>query len=372
VLEIIKGEAKGLKEKFGDERRTEIVGEIKELDIEDLIAEEDVVITVSHTGYIKRLPVSSYRRQKRGGKGITGAEINEEDFIEDLFIASTHDYILFLTNKGKVLWLKVHEIPQASRIAKGKAIINMIQLEQGERISAFVPVREFKEGHFLIMITKNGLIKKTDLSSFGNPRKGGIIGITLEKDDELIGVKMTDGQSEILLATKDGKAIRFKESQVRDMGRSAKGVKGAGLGKKDFVIGMEIVRKDISLLTVTDNGFGKRTEMTEYRLQSRGGKGIINIKTTDKNGEAVGIKALTDKDEFMLITENGMIVRIPAKDIRTTGRSTQGVRLIKLGQGDKVVSVAGVVVEDDSEGPEQEQPQAEAAPKMPTEVDKAK
>lgn len=347
VLEIITTEVKELKEKFGDERRTEILSEAEELAVEDLIAEEDVVITISHSNYIKRLPVSAYRKQKRGGKGVTGADMKEEDFIEHLFIASTHDFILFFTNKGRVHWLKVHEIPQASRQSRGKAIINLIQLEQGENVSAYIPVREFKEGSYLIMVTKQGSIKKTDITAFANPRKGGIIGITLDKDDELIEVELTDGHKEIFLATREGKAIRFPEEQVRDMGRSAMGVRAIRLDKKDVVISLEVVNKDATLLTVTDNGFGKRTDFSEYRTQSRGGKGIINIKASKKNGIVVGTSGVTDKDEFMLITEKGMIVRCAIKDIRTTGRSTQGVRIIKLDAGDKVASMARVIAEEE-------------------------
>lgn len=353
VLEIIKQEVSGLKEKFGDPRRTELLSEAEELSIEDLIAEEDMVITISHSNYIKRLPVSAYRKQKRGGKGVTGSDMKEEDFIEHLFIASTHDYVLFFTTKGRVYWLKVHEIPEASRQSRGKAIINLMQLEQGEGISAYIPVREFKEGQFLVMATKMGLIKKTELAAFSNPRKGGIIGITIEKDDELIGVKLTDGQKELTLATKEGKAIRFPEDHVRDMGRGAKGVRGIRLGKKDVLIAMEVVEKDATLLTVTDNGFGKRTDFSEYRVQSRGGKGIINIKAGKKNGLAVGVKSVTDKDELMLITEHGMIVRCAVKDIRTTGRSTQGVRLMKLEDKDNVASVAKVVPEEEETATEE-------------------
>ncbi len=349
VLEVIKGEVAALKEKFGDPRRTEILSEIEELSVEDLIAEEDVVITISHSNYIKRLPVSAYRKQKRGGKGVTGADMKEEDFVEHLFIASTHDFILFFTNKGRVYWMKVHEIPQASRQSRGKAIINMIQLEPGDSISAYIPVREFKEGCYLVMATKNGLIKKTDLTAFANPRKGGIIGITLEKDDELIKVGLTDGQQELFLATREGKAIRFAEEQVRDMGRGAKGVFGIRLGKKDTMIAMATVEKDATLLTVTENGFGKRTDFTEYRVQSRGGKGIINIKANKNNGLVVGVKTVTDKDELMLITSKGMIVRCAVKDIRATGRSTQGVRLMKLDSGDSIASIARVIPDDDAE-----------------------
>ena len=348
VLEIIKEEVLDLKKQFGDERRTEIIKEeIKELNIEDLIAEEDMVITISHSGYIKRLPVSSYKKQKRGGKGVTGADKKEEDFIEHLFIASTHEHILFFTDKGKVYWLKVHEIPQAGRIAKGKAIVNLLSFSQGESLSAFAPVKEFREGHYLLMVTKQGLIKKTPLTAFSNPRKGGIIAITLDKDDTLIGTRLTDGKQEIVLATRLGKAIRFNEKQVRDMGRAAKGVRAVKLDKKDYVIGMELVERDTALLTITELGFGKRTEVKDYRLQSRGGKGIINIKVTAKNGEAVGLAGVKDDDEIMLITSEGMLVRIPVKEIRKVGRSTQGVHIIKLGSKDKVTSMAKVVAKEE-------------------------
>lgn len=348
VLQIIKDELLKLREKYGDERRTDVVGEVEELEIEDLIAEEDVVIPISHSGYIKRLPVSGYRRQRRGGRGVTGAELKGEDFVEHLFIASTHEHILFFTNQGRVHWLNVYDIPQAGRQSKGKAIVNLLELQQGETISAFVPVKEFKDGNFLIMATKQGVIKKTQVTAYSHPRKGGIIGITLEKGDELIGVVLTDGKREMLLATREGKAVRFPESQVRDMGRSAKGVKGIGLRKKDELIAMEIVRPDATVLTVTSLGFGKRTQFKEYRAQRRGGKGVINIRVTKKNGQAIGLKPVSDKDEIMLITERGVIVRCPVKDIRTTGRAAQGVRIIRLDAKDKVASLASVVAEEEA------------------------
>jgi DNA gyrase subunit A len=349
ILEIVKDEVIELKKKYGDERRTEIVGKVEDIEIEDLIKEEDMVITISHAGYLKRLPVDSYRRQKRGGTGVTGIDMKEEDFVEHLFIASTHEYILFFTNKGRVHWLKVYEIPQASRSARGKAVINLLQLEQGENISSYVRVKEFKESNFVIMATKNGLIKKTDLMAYSNPRKGGIIGITLEKDDELIDVSLTDGSQEILMATHLGKAIRFPEKQVRDMGRGAKGVKGIRLAKKDKVIAMEVAKKDSTVLTATSEGFAKRTTLDQYRKQSRGGKGIINVKVTKKNGEAVGLKIVNDQDELMVITVKGMIVRCNVKDIRATGRSAQGVHIIKLDSGDKVSSIAHVIPEEKEE-----------------------
>jgi len=363
VLEIIKDEMKSLTEKFGDDRRTEIAPAQEELEIEDLIAEEDVVVTISYAGYIKRLPVSSYRKQRRGGKGVTGAEMKEEDFIEHLFIASTHDYMLFFTDKGVVHWLKVHEIPEGGRLSKGKAIINMLSLETGEKISAFVPVREFKEGFFLMMATRLGNVKKTALTAYSNPRRGGIIGMGLEKGDGLIEAALTNGDNEMLLATRSGKAIRFKEAQIRETGRAAKGVRGIRLGKNDACIAMEVVKPDQTVLTVTGQGFGKRTLFKEYRLQSRGGKGIINIKVTGKNGEAIGMKTVSDKDEIMLMTEKGMVVRSPIKDIRTTGRSTQGVRLMRLEAGDKVASIAKIVPEDEEEP---------AAPQAPARAVEAK
>lgn len=347
VLEIVKEEVLELKKKYGDERRTEIVAKADEIEIEDLIAEEDMVITISHSSYIKRLAVSAYRKQRRGGTGVSGMDMKEEDFVEHLFIASTLEYILFFTNTGKAHWLKVYEIPQAGRAARGKAIVNMLQLSQGESIHSYVKVKEFKKGDFLVMATKNGLIKKTDLMAYSNPRKGGIIGITVEKDDELIEVELTDGKQEILLATNQGKIIRFPESQVRDMGRSAKGVKGISVAKKDRVIAMALAKKDSTVLTITSQGFAKRTAIEQYRKQSRGGKGVKNVNVTKKNGEAVGLKTVNDKDELMVMTEKGMIVRCAVKDIRTTGRSTQGVRIIKLDSGDKVASVACVVPEEE-------------------------
>ncbi|MDD4893853.1 MAG: DNA gyrase subunit A [Candidatus Omnitrophica bacterium] len=344
---IIKEELENLKKKYGDERRTEIVGEVEELEVEDLIAEEDVVVTISHGGYIKRLPVSAYRKQKRGGTGASGAEVKEEDFIEHLFVASTKDYLLIFTDKGQVHWLKVYEIPQASRTSKGKAIINLVQMESGSKISSTVPVKEFSEDKYLVMVTKLGQIKKTKLDAYANPRKAGIIGITLDKGDELIGVELTDGKQELLIGTRQGKAIRFLESKVRDMGRQAGGVRAISLAKKDEVIGMVLAQKDTTVLTVTELGFAKRTPAEEYRLTSRGGKGIINIKVTDKNAEAVTLKTVSDNDELMVITQNGMFLRCAVKDIRTTGRSAQGVRLIKLQGKDQVSCVAHVIAEEE-------------------------
>jgi DNA gyrase subunit A len=348
VLALIKEEAAQLVQKFGDERRTQVVAEIEDLEIEDLIAEEDVIITITHSGYIKRLPISAYRKQRHGGRGVTGIATREEDFVEHLFLASTHEHILCFTNKGKVHWLKVHEIPQAGRISKGKAIVNLLHLASGEAVSARVPVKEFDPKRFLVLATKQGLIKKTRLDTFRNPRRAGIVAVSLEKDDELIAAALTDGKQEILLASRQGKALRFKEADVRDMGRAAKGVRAIKLGKKDRVIGMEIVRPEATLLTVTEGGFGKRTSFKEYRRQSRAGKGVINIKVTKKNGEVVGLKSVTDHDEVMIITQQGMVVRCPVKHIRTVGRNTLGVHVIRLVKNDKVSTVASVVKKEES------------------------
>ena len=352
VLAIIKAELQEIGEKFGDDRRTEILAaEAREMAVEDLIAEEDVVLTISHTGYIKRIPVSAYRKQGRGGKGVTGADLKEEDFIEHLFVASTHDYLLCFTDKGRVFWLKVYDIPQASRQAKGKALINLIEVPSGEQMAAFVPVREFKEDEFLTMLTAKGLIKKTALSAYGNPRRGGIVGMGLEPGDKLIRVVRTDGHQELLLATAEGKAIRFQESQVRDMGRGAKGVKAITLGKKDEVIGLSLCTKGSTVLTVTAKGFGKRTPVDQYRMQSRGGKGIINLKVTEKNGKALTLLTVGDQDEVMLITQKGQLIRSPVKEIRTTGRAAQGVRLMRLDGKDTLAAVATVVPEEAESAP---------------------
>lgn len=344
---IIKEELAELKKKYADPRRTDIVGEAEELEIEDLIAEEDVVVTASHSGYVKRLPVSGYRKQKRGGMGATGADLKEDDFIEHLFVASTKDYLLIFTNQGRAHWLKVYEVPQASRNAKGKAIINLLQMAAGEQISSIIPVKEFTGDNYLVMLTYNGMIKKTRLDEYGNPRKGGIIGITLDKRDGLIDVVLTDGKQELIIGTAQGKAVRFPEKQVRDMGRAAKGVRGLRLGKDDRVVGLVIVQKEETVLTVTELGFAKRTPMDQYRLQSRGGKGVINIKVTKKNGAAVGLKSVSDRDELMVMTQNGMFLRCAVKDVRSTGRSAQGVRIIKIADKDKVSSIAHVVAEEE-------------------------
>jgi DNA gyrase subunit A len=349
---IIKDELAALKKKYGDERRTEIIGEVEDIEIEDLIAEEDMVITISHAGYIKRLAISAYRKQKRGGKGVTAMETREEDFVERLFVASTKDYLLVFTDQGRLHWIKVYEIPQASRQSKGKAIINLLQVGAKEKVAAVLPVKEFSDNKSIILCSKKGVIKKTVLSAFANPRKGGIVAMGLDKDDAVMEAKLTDANQDILIATRQGKAIRFKEKQIREMGRQAKGVRGISLAKKDEVVGMEIISADLTktgatILTVTSCGFAKRTVLDEYRIQSRGGKGIINVKVTAKNGEAVALNCVLPDDELMTITQQGMMVRCPVKDIRETGRNAQGVRLIALDKNDAVTSVAKIVAKEE-------------------------
>ncbi len=342
-MAIVKAELLELKEQHGDARRTEIIEAVEDFSIEDLIAEEDVVITISHEGYIKRLTVSAYRRQGRGGRGVRGMETKETDFVEHLFIASTHDYILFFTTKGRCYWLKVHAIPQGGKLARGKNIANLLELSAEEKITAFVPVKKFDDDHFIVMATKNGTIKKTALSAFSNPRKGGIAAMDLPEDDEVIDVGVSDGTNEIILATRDGLACRFHEEHVRSMGRSAYGVRGVSLDETDRVVGMVVVRRASALLTVCENGYGKRSEISEYRLTNRGGKGVINIKTTDRNGPVVAVKEVVDDDELMIISQNGIIIRMSLTAIRVMGRATQGVRLINLDEGDRVIDVARVV-----------------------------
>lgn len=345
LLGVIKEELLKAKESFGDERRTEILDAGTDFSREDLIAEEDMVITISHTGYIKRLPVSTYRQQHRGGKGVTGARTKEEDFLEHLFIASTHHYILFFTDSGKVHWVKVYEIPQAGRLSRGKAVVNLLALETEEKITAFLPVREFDDRRFLVMTTERGIVKRTRLSAYGRPRAGGIIGLTLDDKDRLIEVKLTRGEQDVFLATEQGKSIRFPEEGVRLVGRTARGVRGINLGKKDRVVGMEIVNEKDTLLSVTAHGYGKRSLFSEYRSQSRGGKGVINIKTSQRNGLVVDIAKVVDEDELMLISSRGMVIRMPVEPIRVISRNTQGVRLINLEEEDEVVGVARVAKE---------------------------
>jgi len=342
VRQIIKDELLTVKEEYKDERRTQIVPETAEINVEDLIAQEEVVVTISHAGYIKRNPVSLYRAQRRGGKGKIGMGIKEEDFVETLFTASTHDYLLFFTDAGKVYWLKVHEIPEAGRAAKGKAMVNLLALAGDEKVTATLPVTEFREDRYVVMATRQGVIKKTELSAYGNPRQGGIIALTLDEGDKLIGVEITDGQREILLGTRHGIVIRFKEEDVRPMGRTAHGVRGISLDEGNFVIGMETITPDstASILTVTEGGYGKRTLVGEYRLQGRAGRGIISVKVTEKNGPAVSFHQVRDGDEIMVMTAEGKILRTRVDDVREIGRNAQGVRLIDMGETDRVVGVA--------------------------------
>ncbi len=348
VLDIIKEESLELLKKYGDERRTQIVAAEDEIDIEDLIAQEDVLITISHAGYIKRIPISMYRRQHRGGTGVTGAGVrDDEDFIEHMFMASTHDFILFFTNQGKVFWRKAYEIPQASRQAKGKAIVNLLSLSANENVSSFLQVKEFDDKRFVVMVTAQGVIKKTNLIEYSRPRSSGINAITLRDKDELVACKITSGKDEIFLATRDGKAIRFKEADVRDMGRTASGVRGINLAKKDEVIAVEVVNPKATALSVTENGFGKKTLFSQYRIQTRGGKGIINVKVSEKNGKVVNVLTVAEEDEAILVTTGGMVVRCPVSQIRTSGRNSVGVRVMRLKDKDKIASATRVVAKDE-------------------------
>jgi DNA gyrase subunit A len=360
-MAILKEEMEEVSQTFGDDRRTEIVADQGEFTVEDLIAEEDMVITVSHSGYIKRIPITTYKRQRRGGRGLNGADLKADDWVEHLFIASTHDYLMFFSDRGQVYWLKVHEVPQAGRAARGKPVVNCIAIKPDEQIAALVPVREFTEDQSLIFATRMGTVKKTVLSAYGNVRATGICGINIEKDDELIDVQVCDQNSDIILATKDGMSIRFHHSDVRDMGRATTGVKGIELEKGDEVIGMVVVRRDASLLVVSEKGYGKRSELSDYRVQKRGGKGIITLKKTDKTGSIVALKEVIPDDELMMITRHGVIIRLPVDGIRVIGRNTQGVKVMNLDSGDAVVDVARVVKEDEG-GAEELAGGDEAAP----------
>ncbi|MCC6256117.1 MAG: DNA gyrase subunit A [Ignavibacteriaceae bacterium] len=347
---IIKEELLALKEKYGDERRTEIIKDFKEFALEDIIAEEDVVVTISHGGFIKRFPVSGYRRQGRGGKGVTGAGTKEDDFIEHMFVASTHQYILFFTDKGKCYWLKVHEVPEGGRTTKGRSVVNLLDKDKDDNITAFVAVKEFRDDQYLIMATEKGTIKKTVLSAYGNVRKGGINAINLAAGDKLIEVKMTDGKNDIVIGTSNGFAIRFNEKDVRDMGRTATGVRGIRLGKGDKAVGLLVIRSDkATVLVVTEKGYGKRSDIEDYRITKRGGKGVITVKTTDKVGKLIALMEVVDRDELVIISTQGMIIRQSVKDLRVMGRNTQGVRVIRLSENDSIADIARVVPEDDEE-----------------------
>ncbi len=351
-MTVLKDELQVVAKKYGDERRTEITSDEGEFTIEDLIAEEEMVVTISHSGYIKRTSASTYKKQRRGGRGNNGASLKEEDFVEHLFIASTHDYVLVFTDDGRCFWLKVHEIPQAGRAAKGKPIVNMINVSPDTKVSAFVTTRDFPDDQFLLFSTKNGTVKKTALSEYSNVRNTGIKAIKVEKDDELIDVQVTSGTNDIVLATRHGLSIRFHEQDVRQMGRDTTGVKGIELGARDQLIGMVVIKREANLLVVTERGMGKCSPIDEYRVQKRGGKGIITVHRTDKTGDAVSIKEVLPDDELMLITKQGVAIRMPVKGIRVAGRNTQGVKLVNLDNDDLVMDVARVVPEDDAEAGE--------------------
>ena len=341
VFDIIKEELIEIRDKFGDERKTKIVAAEGEIDLEDLIKEEQCVVALTHFGYIKRMPIDTYKSQRRGGKGITGIATREDDFVKQIFTASTHDMILFFTNKGKLYKLRGYEVPEAGRTAKGTAIVNLLSLDPGEKVSAVIPIQNFADGKYLLMATKNGLIKKTALKEYDTTRKTGLQGITLKDEDELIGVRLTDGEDNVVLVTKNGLCITFDEKDVRPIGRVSQGVIGIRLDDDDEVIGMEsvIVGGKATLLAITENGFGKRTELDEYRVQKRGGRGVITYKITPKTGKIVGVRIATEEDDVMLITDKGTIIRINVKDVSILGRSTQGVTLMRTNDGGKVVSI---------------------------------
>jgi DNA gyrase subunit A len=351
LMGIIKDELAALKSDFGDERRTEILDETTDLTIEDLLADEEMVVTITRSGYIKRTHVESYRSQKRGGKGVTGMETKEEDIVEDLFVASTHAFLLFFTNKGKVHWLKVHEIPEGGRQANGKAIVNVLSLAEGEAVATCVPVRDFESGGYVLFATKKGTVKKTELSQFSHPRSGGILAISLETGDEVMAARRTDGQREVLLSTKAGMIIRFPEEEVRSMGRTAGGVRGIDVDDDDQVIAAEVVQEGVSVFTITERGYGKRTPLEEYRLQGRGGKGIIDIKTEGRNGSVVGMLQIRETDDILAVTTKGQMIRVHGGDITSQGRNTMGVRIIALDADDRVGSVARVEAEQVVEPP---------------------
>ena len=349
VMQIIKDELLEIKGSYTDPRRTEIIPETREILIEDLIGEEDMVITISHTGYIKRNPAAIYRSQKRGGKGKIGMETKEEDFVEHLFVASTHNYLLFFTDSGKVYSMKVYQLPEAGRLAKGKAIVNLLQLNKDERVTAVLPVSVFSEDKYIVMATNKGIVKKTSLDAYSNIRTGGIIGILLDEGDKLISVRLTTGNQEVLLSTYNGMAIRFNEEEIRSIGRVGRGVKGIDLDDNDYVVGMEIVHDHSTILTLTERGYGKRTDLSEYRMQGRGGKGILTIKCTQKNGKAVSSLQVSDEDEIMILAAAGKIIRMKTRDITIIGRNTQGVKLIDIDDNDKVVGVATIAEREDEE-----------------------
>ncbi|MCK5077751.1 MAG: DNA gyrase subunit A, partial [Calditrichia bacterium] len=349
---VIEDELRELKAQYNDERRTEIIASFSDFEIEDMIAEEEMVITISHTGYIKRFPVSGYRRQRRGGRGSSGAILREEDWVEHLFIASTHAYLMFFTSNGKCHWLKVHEIPQMGRTAKGRAMVNLLQMEKDDQVQAVLNVKEFDPEKFIFYATQQGVVKKTSLTAFSKPRKGGIIAINLRENDKLIRVAITDGKNDIILGTYNGQAIRFQESEVRDMGRGAAGVTGIRLKGDDLVVGAVVVKREGHLLSIAEKGFGKRTEIKEYRLTHRGGKGIIALNVSPKVGHMITLMEVVEDDEVMLITQKGVVIRMKVNNIRIAGRNTMGVKLIRLDVDDKLAAIARHIPgEDDGDEP---------------------
>ena len=373
ILDVVVEEVEEVAERFGDDRRTALTGAVEGISTEDLIVEEDMVVTLSHLGYIKRNPITLYRRQRRGGKGARGMETRDEDFVEHLRVASTHAYLLFFTNRGRVYWLKVHELPQLGRAARGRAIANVLRMQEGERVQTMLSVRSFEdiEGESILLATRRGVVKKTPLSAYSNPRRSGIIAINLGDDDELIGVGRTSVHNEVILASKGGKSIRFDESQVRAMGRTATGVRGMAVSGADEVVGMEVLTPGATILTITEKGYGKRTPLDDYRVQKRGGQGIITIKTTERNGPVVGVAQVVDEDQLMLITNGGKVLRCAANGISVMGRNTQGVRIMDLAAEETLVSIARLAEGDETRGAVANgaEPEADPAPEAPEAAD---
>ena len=370
-MEIIKTELLDIKDLYGDERRTEIVPVDTDFSMEDMIAEEEVVLTITHQGYIKRTALNTYRSQRRGGRGVQGAMSKDEDFVEHLFIANTHNYMLFFTDTGKCYWLKVYDIPQAGRASRGRAIVNLIGCNPEEKVEAFVSVKDFDDDHYIVMATQNGIIKKTVLSAYGKPRKGGIYAIEIREGDKLIQARVSNGENDILLGTHEGKSIRFSENDVRASGRKTMGVKGIALSSDvDYVVGMLLVKREGTILVATEKGYGKRTEVLQYRTQTRAGKGVLTMRCTDKTGKMVNIMEVVDSDDLIVITDSGVLMRQPVKDIRAIGRVTQGVRLVKLDDGTNISSITRVISEDTATSKEEDKqisidaPESETPPKQ--------
>ena len=346
-MDVVKTELLEIRDQYGDERRTEIIPVSTEFSMEDMIAEEEVVLTITHQGYIKRTALNTYRTQHRGGRGVQGAMSKDEDFVEHLFIANTHNYMLFFTDRGKCYWLKVYDIPQGGRATRGRAVVNLIGCDPGEKVEAFVSVKEFDDDHYIVMATKNGIVKKTTLSAYGNPRKGGIYAIEIREGDKLIEARITNGEHDILLGTRAGKSIRFSESNIRPSGRKTMGVKGIRLSSKDDrVIGMLVVKREGTILVATEKGYGKRTDVIQYRTQNRGGKGVLTMRCTDKTGKMVNIMEVVDSDDLIVITNSGVLMRQPVGAIRSIGRVTQGVRLVKLDEGASISTITRVLSEE--------------------------